>query len=395
MDADKLLTRGAGGGVFRMLGVEMGSAPSTLRTLARPALAAHRRLSHRYVSLPDTDVPVGTAETLDLPVLCASPVDVTPNLNLQRELAHLESRVHGAPIPVRLRRVYPPTFRALERALSPRTLERFRPQVFHFLGHGEEDGLWLEDERGAGELVATARLRRLLAAPDSPLRLALVNACWSGTGRTESVCRALVAGDSPIRAAVGHDKPVADESAIGFVERFFEGLWGIGGMGKAALARLAQGLPRNGARTRIAPREDLPTTRALDLTRGLDDYNGAFYAHWVAETQAIRPLADQPPRLEPGGRKTSTPPGPTRPCPIGQRPAWSNWSAPPSWTGTRSGDSTPSTRPYWSRRGGRRSWMGTPWGMPWAGCWSSVGPSSSPMRRITRPSSGAFRTPCR
>jgi tetratricopeptide (TPR) repeat protein len=114
--------------------------------------------------------------------------------------------------------VAPPTFQQLEQELSPAALERFRPHILHFLGHGEEDGLWFEKRDGSGERIPTNRLCRLLQRASLPF--ALINACWSATARARSICEQLV--EAGVCAAVGHGMPVADRSAIVFAQRFYE-----------------------------------------------------------------------------------------------------------------------------------------------------------------------------
>ena len=112
------------------------------------------------------------AEYLDVLLLCAAPLDVRPALNLAVEVANFEAEVRRSPVPIRLRRVFPPTFEQLRRELAPTVLQGREPRVFHFLGHGEEDYLWFEDEEAGGEKVTAARLRRLFEG--TPIRLALL-----------------------------------------------------------------------------------------------------------------------------------------------------------------------------------------------------------------------------
>ena len=158
------------------------------------------------------------AEYLDVLLLCAAPLDVRPALNLAVEVANFEAEVRRSPVPIRLRRVFPPTFEQLRRELAPTVLQGREPRVFHFLGHGEEDYLWFEDEEAGGEKVTAARLRRLFEG--TPIRLALLNACWSATPRVRSLCTHLVE-DAGLAAAIGHGKAVADASAIAFARRFY------------------------------------------------------------------------------------------------------------------------------------------------------------------------------
>ncbi len=117
----------------------------------------------------------GAVEYIDVLLLCAAPLDVRPALYLAIEVSNFEAEVRRSLIPIRLRRVFPPTLDQLRRELSPPSLQRRSPHVFHFLGHGEEDYLWFEDELGSGQKVTAAQLRRLFE--DTPIRLALLNAC--------------------------------------------------------------------------------------------------------------------------------------------------------------------------------------------------------------------------
>jgi hypothetical protein len=167
---------------------------------------------------------------LDVLVVCSAPVDVRPALNLAQEIANFEHEVRRAPIPIRLRRVFPPTLEQLGRVLSPTALRLWQPRVFHFLGHGEEDGLWFEREDGSGERVPASHLRRVFQG--SPIRLALLNACWSATDRVLSLCEHLTR-DGIVATAIGHGRPVADRSAIEFARRFYAGLTQGHPVGKA------------------------------------------------------------------------------------------------------------------------------------------------------------------
>jgi len=77
----------------------------------------------------------GKPEYLDVLVVAAALVDRRPALNLGVELAKLEAMVRRSAIPIRVRRVFPPTYAQLEKELSTPELERRRrePRVLHFL----------------------------------------------------------------------------------------------------------------------------------------------------------------------------------------------------------------------------------------------------------------------
>jgi tetratricopeptide (TPR) repeat protein len=192
------------------------------------------------------------AEYLDVLLLCAAPLDVRPALNLAVEVAHLEAEVRRSTIPIRLRRVFPPTLEQLQRELSPAMLRGRAPRVFHFLGHGEEDYLWFEDEEGSGVKATPARLRRLFEG--TPIQLALLNACWSATPRVKNLCHHLVE-DAGLATAIGHGKPVADQSAIAFARRFYAEITRGQPVGKAYFA----------GRNALAEK-GLPGAAEIDLT---------------------------------------------------------------------------------------------------------------------------------
>jgi tetratricopeptide (TPR) repeat protein len=162
----------------------------------------------------------GKLDYLDVLVVAAAPVDLRPALNLGVELAKLEDIVRRSAIPIRMRRVFPPTYAQLEKELSAPELERRRrePRVLHFLGHGEMDGLWFEREDGSGERIPTNRIVRLLKG--SPVKFALLNACWSATNLVASLCDRLTQ-EGGIPAAIGHRNQVDDASAIAFACEFY------------------------------------------------------------------------------------------------------------------------------------------------------------------------------
>jgi tetratricopeptide (TPR) repeat protein len=162
----------------------------------------------------------GKPDYLDVLVVAAAPVDLRPALNLGVELARLEDMVRRSAIPIRMRRVFPPTYSQLEKELSAPELERKNRElrVLHFLGHGEMDGLWFEREDGSGERIPTNRIVRLLKG--SPVKLAFLNACWSATDLVASLCDRLTK-EGGIPAAIGHGSPVADASAIAFAREFY------------------------------------------------------------------------------------------------------------------------------------------------------------------------------
>lgn len=158
------------------------------------------------------------AEYLDVLVLCSDPVNLRRTLNLAQELVHFEQVIRRSELPIRMRRVFPPTLDQLRHEFSRAEEQGRQPSVFHFLGHGDDDGLYFENEHGEAQLVKGHELKDALA--QSPVKVVLLNACWSATKRGISLCdfltREQVAG-----AAIGHERPVADVSAIEFARQFY------------------------------------------------------------------------------------------------------------------------------------------------------------------------------
>src|SRR5262245_48340306 len=93
------------------------------------------------------------AESLEVLVLCSSPVGDLATLKLPQELTKIENRLRKAQVPVRMTRVFPPTIKQLQRELTAMSQRGDQPGVFHFLGHGDDDGLYFEDEFGQRQLV--------------------------------------------------------------------------------------------------------------------------------------------------------------------------------------------------------------------------------------------------
>ena len=101
-------------------------------------------------------------------------------------------------------------------------------QVLHFTGHGQFSGdqgqLLFEDEAGLGELVSSDTLAQLLRGTN--VRLAVLNACESAVADEGdafgSVAAALVRAGLP--AAIAHQFPLPDSSAIPFAAEFYGAL---------------------------------------------------------------------------------------------------------------------------------------------------------------------------
>jgi hypothetical protein len=154
---------------------------------------------------------------LDVLVVCSAPVDVPP-LELESELSGIKEEMQRASIPIRLIRVFPPTFAQLEKELSAESPRSQRPRAFHFLGHGEHDRLVFETEYGSNDPVAASQLCELFRV--NPIDLAVLNACWSHSPLWEGLCKVLT-DSGGVRTAIGHRLTANDGSAIVFARSFY------------------------------------------------------------------------------------------------------------------------------------------------------------------------------
>lgn len=151
-------------------------------------------------------------------VVAAQPLGTAP---LAAALEEKSLREAFAPLVARGRVQFDVVRRATPARLHER-ISRTRPDVVHFVGHGEWDpkagrgALLLEDGRGAVHALDAPALRALLTARG--LSLVVLNACETGrggrNGLARGVAQALVAGGLP--AVVANQYPVLDDSAALF-----------------------------------------------------------------------------------------------------------------------------------------------------------------------------------
>ena len=202
---------------------------------------------------------------LEVLVLCSAPIGDLTSLKLPHELIQVEKLLRNAQVPVRMKRVFPPTIDQLRKELAAMTQRGDQPGVFHFLGHGDDDGLYFEDEFGQSQLVKGSELKLVLR--ESPVKLVLLNACWSATNRGVSLIEFL-RREQVTESAIGHELPVADASAVKFAQKFYE----LAMSGKtvgiacqhAANSIAESGLP-GGADVRLVGNKELKLTDGLSV----------------------------------------------------------------------------------------------------------------------------------
>lgn len=102
------------------------------------------------------------------------------------------------------------TIKELVRAMND------KPNIVHFSGHGETNGISISTEKNTTQLVGTPALQRLFKPLKGTIKILILNACYSAEQAKA------ISEFGPY--VVGHNLPVADPAAISFSEGFYNGL---------------------------------------------------------------------------------------------------------------------------------------------------------------------------
>ena len=99
-----------------------------------------------------------------------------------------------------------------------RAMTEFQPNIVHFCGHGEPDGIALEDNYGNSEVVPTTGLTSLFKAKafTNKVECVLLNACYS-TSQVEAI-------GQYIEHVIGMEQEIKDKDAIDFAVSFYDAL---------------------------------------------------------------------------------------------------------------------------------------------------------------------------
>ncbi|HEV7504990.1 MAG TPA: SAVED domain-containing protein [Thermoanaerobaculia bacterium] len=187
-----------------------------------------RRLLVRQLASPQDAKPLAVATPLRILAVAPSPRDATPlELGTEARLMHEALQKDG------WLRVLPLAGPTLGETLH--ALERERPHVLHFMGHGGFDTatgaghLLFEDGAGGAEAVDGEWFAERLAEDCPHLRLVVLNACRTaemprspGQSPGATVGAALSLRGMP--AVVAMQFPIADEDAIHFSKVFYSAL---------------------------------------------------------------------------------------------------------------------------------------------------------------------------
>ena len=105
-------------------------------------------------------------------------------------------------------------------ATRPRDLSRAildeNPQILHISGHGELEGILLEDENGTSKIVTTEALSELFSLFGDTIRCVILNSCYS-----ESQAKEI---SKHIPFVIGMSKAVPDNTAIAFATSFYDAI---------------------------------------------------------------------------------------------------------------------------------------------------------------------------
>ena len=145
-------------------------------------------------------------------IVAANPKD-TSRLRLDEEVREIEQALHRSSrrSAFALKAIWAPRSRDLRRALLDE-----QPQIVHFSGHGDVDGLILENAAGDAVVVPPKALKDLFNLFSDSLECVLLNACYSESQATALATR--------ISHVIGMKEEIADNSAIEFAIGFYDAL---------------------------------------------------------------------------------------------------------------------------------------------------------------------------
>lgn len=192
---------------------------------------------------------------LTIMMVAASPNDTT-KLALEQEHVLLRNRMRQNVEAANCELLY-------EWAVRPRDLQlalkNNKPHVIHFAGHGNREGIWLEDDERKSQSLSKEMLAILLDAGRPELRLVVLNACSS----VQQLDRLREVVDF----IIGTRAPVLDEVALSFTAHFYENVAVGDGVREAFLK--AQGKLADGGGRQLAENYELLVREGADENKSL------------------------------------------------------------------------------------------------------------------------------
>jgi hypothetical protein len=151
-------------------------------------------------------------------------------------------------------------------------LLRYRPEILHFAGHGEVNGIILEDDQGGARALELEELRTLIELLGQRIRCVVLNACLT---RPQAEMLA-----QHVPSVIGMSRAIDDPLAIEFAAGFYEAL-AYGESVKAAFElgsqRFAQSALRGPARDIMATIDAAPPANAPVLLGNTDPSEIRFF----------------------------------------------------------------------------------------------------------------------
>ncbi len=145
-------------------------------------------------------------------ILCANPTD-TKQLRLDKEVREIENALLLAKNPDKFEIAAKWAVRVED---LRRALLEYQPTIVHFCGHGEEEGLVLENENGTRQTVSAESLGSLFESFREFVECVLLNACYS-----EVQAQAIY---KYVDCVIGMNQPIGDKAAIEFATGFYDAL---------------------------------------------------------------------------------------------------------------------------------------------------------------------------
>jgi hypothetical protein len=145
-------------------------------------------------------------------ILAANPGD-TDQLRLDKEVRAIKESLRRAKHREQfdIRSEWAISFEGLRRALLD-----YEPQIVHFSGHGDEDGLVLEGELELAEPIPSEALSRLFELCSKHIECVILNACYSASQAA--------AINKHINYVIGMPGKINDKAAIKFSVGFYDAL---------------------------------------------------------------------------------------------------------------------------------------------------------------------------
>jgi hypothetical protein len=145
-------------------------------------------------------------------IVAANPKD-TSRLRLDEEVREIEEALHRSSrrAAFTVKPIWAPRPRDLRRALLDE-----QPRIVHFSGHGDIDGLALENAAGDAVVVPPEALKDLFNLFSDRLECVLLNACYSETQAIALATR--------IPCVIGMRQEIADDIALEFAVGFYDAL---------------------------------------------------------------------------------------------------------------------------------------------------------------------------